>query len=586
MKNILFIQLYRYSDLVQSTPAIAAMRCAYPQAHISVLVRKSCADGLQGNPDVNEVIAWDTKPLCDNAGKPDHDIHSMELLRGFVASLRRRNFDAVYNLSSDQPSALLTYLLNAPTVAGLIFSRDRRHRIHNHWMRYLFLATELRHLNGLNVADILIEACAGGHKTMPTINSLTQDMEYAEEIIQDNFGPRARPGARPVALQVAAGKEYKHWPSRHFVELGAALARGNADLLFLGAEEDCEPVQAIIDALPGSASAVNLAGKTTFPQMAALLKHCHYLVTSDATAAQVAAAAGTPCLFLAYGPMSGPADGPYSDNSYVLEPATACYPCDIDRFCAGLPCRDMLTADAALAGIRCMLSNGEALPTALRTDNVVLNRSTWMPDGMLGLEPLNTPKLTLCVLLRTILRAYVLSCSLRVERHIPEPNWRPWVDDIFNWYRIDDPHTLTEKIILARKDLALLQEHAESGLSSAGTAARGRGKGRHVDEAIHRLLSAVRRVEQRILDSEQNEVVRFLVAGFRHALRDLEGLPLAESAPRLRTQYLYLANGCAFLRTALDEFLRELHGRRGRMPSAEYSRPGASSAYEAEFSHA
>ena len=552
MKTFLFIQLYRYGDIVQSTPAIAAIRQANPDSRIAVLVRKPHANVLAGNPDVDEVIEWDTDALCTDG---DEGIRcapgSKELLREFVRELRRRKFHTIFNLSNDAPSALLTYLLDPRNAVGRVFCRDRRYRVRNHWIRYLFLAGEMPHMNALNLADIFIEACASGQETRPTVCTCADDEHYAEEILRKHY----RSGARPIAIQAGAGKGYKRWPAQYFVELAATITRNSGDLLFLGTQDERNYIRNVIESLPSGGAAVNLAGKTTFPQLAALLKRCRYLVANDTATTQVAAATHTPCLLMTYGPIWGAETAPYGDGHYVLEPTISCFPCSADRFCSGLPCRDLLTVDAALAAIRCMQSGGEIIPTALRTNDVVLSRSTWMPDGMLGLEPVNKPALTFQTLLRTMLRSYLLTSALPLKRPVPDPHWRPWTREVFDWYRVEDATSLVEHATCAHKDLASLQKGAEAALQTARTAATGNAVGNPAGEALERLLRALSRAEEQILESEGNEVVQFLVASFRHALRNMDDLPPRQSARALCVHYHALSRGCVFLQNALREFM-------------------------------
>ena len=83
MKNILVMQLYRYGDVLQSTPAIAALRKVEPQARITVLARKPFGEVLRNNPDIDEVLEWDIGALNANLlkeGIPREQ--KMDLLRG------------------------------------------------------------------------------------------------------------------------------------------------------------------------------------------------------------------------------------------------------------------------------------------------------------------------------------------------------------------------------------------------------------------------------------------------------------------------------------------------------------------------
>jgi heptosyltransferase-1 len=54
--NILLLRLRLIGDVVFTTPIVAALRRAYPQARISYLVEPAAAPIVAGNPLLDEVI--------------------------------------------------------------------------------------------------------------------------------------------------------------------------------------------------------------------------------------------------------------------------------------------------------------------------------------------------------------------------------------------------------------------------------------------------------------------------------------------------------------------------------------------------
>ncbi|MDP2942396.1 MAG: ADP-heptose--LPS heptosyltransferase, partial [Candidatus Omnitrophota bacterium] len=58
-RRILLIRTDRIGDVLLSTPAIKAVRDAYPNAHIAMMVRPYAGDIVDGNPYLDEVILYD-----------------------------------------------------------------------------------------------------------------------------------------------------------------------------------------------------------------------------------------------------------------------------------------------------------------------------------------------------------------------------------------------------------------------------------------------------------------------------------------------------------------------------------------------
>ncbi|HLN47044.1 MAG TPA: hypothetical protein VK216_02130, partial [Magnetospirillaceae bacterium] len=61
--NIVLSRTDRVGDLVLSTPAIASFRRSFPQAHIALVCSEYNRAAVEGNPDLDELIA--IAPPCE-----------------------------------------------------------------------------------------------------------------------------------------------------------------------------------------------------------------------------------------------------------------------------------------------------------------------------------------------------------------------------------------------------------------------------------------------------------------------------------------------------------------------------------------
>lgn len=93
--DVLIIRLRSLGDVVLLTPALFAVHEWRPDLRLCVLVEKSCAPVLEGNPAVAEIL----------------------IMENFIASalkLRSRKFPVVYNQHAGPTSALLAAAIGAP----------------------------------------------------------------------------------------------------------------------------------------------------------------------------------------------------------------------------------------------------------------------------------------------------------------------------------------------------------------------------------------------------------------------------------------------------------------------------------------
>ena len=238
MKNVLLIQLFRSDAVLQSTPALAALRKARPGARIHVLTRRPFGDALRGNSDADEVIEWDFGAPRLPPGGTENPATARRLseLRESLRPLRERRFDAIFNLSNDAMGALVARLLKPRESAGLALCCDRNYRVQNStsaaaagdWLRLLCASRETESLRLFNLADIFARACGGTETSSLRIAVSPADERYAEEIA-GRCGPGnadRRIAIHPGVLDDPAAPDEENdarWPAPHWVALAAAL---------------------------------------------------------------------------------------------------------------------------------------------------------------------------------------------------------------------------------------------------------------------------------------------------------------------------------------------------------------------------
>ena len=108
MKRILITRTDRIGDVILSLPAIKAVRKAFPDDYIAIIVQPRIDDLLKGNPYVDEVIVYDKSKKHKGVLKN----------LGFIKWLRSKKFDIVLNLHSTKRMNLLCFLAGIPKRVG------------------------------------------------------------------------------------------------------------------------------------------------------------------------------------------------------------------------------------------------------------------------------------------------------------------------------------------------------------------------------------------------------------------------------------------------------------------------------------
>jgi ADP-heptose:LPS heptosyltransferase len=125
-RRILLIKPSSLGDVVHALPVLAALRAAYPEAHIAWLVSTSFVPLLDGHPLLNEVISFDRRLY----GRMLRSPRATNAFIRFTSALRRREFDLVLDLQGLFRSGFLARATGAPRRIGFAAAREMA------WMFY------------------------------------------------------------------------------------------------------------------------------------------------------------------------------------------------------------------------------------------------------------------------------------------------------------------------------------------------------------------------------------------------------------------------------------------------------------------
>ena len=320
MKRILIVRPSAIGDVVFASPLSASLRKTYPDAYIAWLAEPHIAGLLAADPNLNAVIPW-PKSEWKTLWKQKHFWQLGQAVRQFKRTLRSHHFDTALELQGLLKGGILAWLSGAPErislggreASDLLATKTypRAGLPGKMGSEYLFLAEQL----GLNTEDFFPHL----HFDSATISATRQ--------LQAEHGLSSKPY---VVLAPYTTRPQKHWVNYYWSELiGALLAEGYTPVV-LGAQENCSDAQALVSGLAG---AVELTGKTTLSEAAALIESAALLVGVDTGLTHMGAAFCTPTVAI-FGSTC-----PYREagrgNFRVLWSGRSCAPCRRHPTCHG-----------------------------------------------------------------------------------------------------------------------------------------------------------------------------------------------------------------------------------------------------------
>ena len=289
--------------MVLLTPALRALKNAYPESNLALLLRPRVADLMETHPYLDTCIV-DTK----NRGR-------YRSLTGLIRRIHEAAFDAAVVLHPTSfRNALLPFLARVPirvgtnvSGRGLLLTASCEDDIGVHEVhRYLRV---LRLLTIETSSDFLEFWHTDGDREM------IQDLLRAEGVSSTD---------RLIALNLGTTWHTKQWDIANFVEVIYQIEYlvRDARIVLTGSSTET----ALVAALPPSLPAINLVGKTSILQLGALLERCEICLTCDSGPMHIAAAVGTPTIAL-FGPTDPVRHKPYGAGHTVVEKPVVCRPC-------------------------------------------------------------------------------------------------------------------------------------------------------------------------------------------------------------------------------------------------------------------
>ena len=313
IRSILLIQLGDIGDVVWATPTFRAVKEAYPQANVSVLLRESFGSLLEADPNIHKI--FEVKRYRGNL------LEKAIKQLSFIRDLRRERFDLVFDLRSDDRGAFMAFLSGAPIRASIVY-----HYIP--WRNKLFT-----HLADPCPVDKTV--CTAAEQSLRVVREFGVDSQddvpklwVSEKIhnrVKQLFDKEGIDDNRIITLNPFSRWKYKEWGYDKWAKVIDWLwEEYEIATVIIGAIEEKEQSEYMVQRCCDRV--FNLAGKTTLGELAGVLSHSCLHLGVDSAAPHIAAAVGIPTITI-YGPSDWRDWAPKGKIHRVIIPDYACVPC-------------------------------------------------------------------------------------------------------------------------------------------------------------------------------------------------------------------------------------------------------------------
>jgi heptosyltransferase-2 len=283
-------------DAVMSVPALQAIRCGRPDAHVTVLTRAKLADFWRSVKGVDDVMAIDS----------GESVFS-------VARKIRDKFDVAILFPNSPRAALEAFSGGVPRRVG--FRRRWRSMLINQIYREKKSEKQNRLQPPRHQAYHYLDLARFVGAEVPEVP------EFERVAVQGDAGGKTRLGLCPGAEYGSA----KRWMPERYAEVALTVAeRGDCEWILFGTAADAALGAEIEEKLGKHCR--NMIGKTSLAELISELAGCAMLLTNDTGTMHLAAYLGVPTVAI-FGSTEPSLTGPIGEVHCVIRRHVECSPC-------------------------------------------------------------------------------------------------------------------------------------------------------------------------------------------------------------------------------------------------------------------
>lgn len=316
-ENILAIQLGDIGDVVLTTPTIRAVKETYPEARVSIMVRKNFGSLLSADPYLHEVV--------ESTKVRESLLSTLSEYALFVGRLRRTGYDLVIDLRTGDRGAILTFLTGAPERVGRSCSGKQ------FWHNLLFtkvvrcdppIGPPHVHPGADQSLRIVREIGIDTENSTPQLHISQYDHERAVGLL---LKCGLALDIRYVSVNPFSRWKYKQWCNKKWQQVIDHLWQEyRLPTVFIGSPEEEALAAEIVRGREDRTFC--MAGKTTLGELAAIISKSALHIGVDSAAPHIAAALGTATVTI-HGPTDWRAWRVADDLHKIICPAMECVPC-------------------------------------------------------------------------------------------------------------------------------------------------------------------------------------------------------------------------------------------------------------------
>ncbi|MGE0468443.1 MAG: putative Glycosyltransferase, family 9 [Candidatus Nitrospira kreftii] len=342
MGRALVIQLARLGDLVQTIPAITALKESHADWDVDLLCPAPLAEIGQLLPGVSAVVKWDGAAWYRRAASVEAEVSPGDIAAADAElhALTKDLYDCAYVINQHPRSILAGALLARENIGAI--TGGPLDKTLSPWALYIRSVVTAKQSNRIHLADAFCGMCGMSppKQIMP--------IRVPETALPAELDPIGQSDGPWVGVLVGAGDRERLVPvaawERMITECLEMLPASR--IVLVGDQHEQERAQCIQESLPPFllGRVWDTTGRLSLIQLASLLTRCHIVIGADTGPLHLAAAVGTRVIGWYFARAHVHDTGPYGLNHWVWQAERG----EMERMDAVQPSRWPITETIAL----------------------------------------------------------------------------------------------------------------------------------------------------------------------------------------------------------------------------------------------
>lgn len=388
------INLTRFGDLLQTACTISALKKSGSHK-ISLICLEQFQDAAQFIPGLDHIFPFSGAKHLKNTETGDfaHWTESYQDLRLWAKRyFEEFRTECIINLTPTVKTRLLTKFLalHNPDIREVGFCVNEFGFSHNTnvWTSYTQAVTKTRGGSPYNLIDEF--------RSMLNLNPARYELkqpnqEYldaARNILRD-FAAHCPEAKGFVGFQLGASNPIRQWSTENFAELAAIVwQRKKYVPVLLGTKQEQLLADEFSRKIQDSVPFFSYCGKSTLPELAAMLCGMKALVSNDTGTLHLATGLNIPVIGIYLATAQVWDTGPYGAKQICLEPNLDCHPCNFSTICQnGHACQKIISAETVYNVLCYRLNEAYSPFDGEKTSRIW--EAFFQEDGFINYKPLH-----------------------------------------------------------------------------------------------------------------------------------------------------------------------------------------------------